>query len=48
MSDENTKNKFQVAGLNPMCLNCTRLFKDCKGTYNLIWGGCVYKKVDNC
>ena len=30
--------------LNPMCLNCIKLSKECKGTTNQTWTGCIYKK----
>lgn len=36
---------FNSDDLNPMCLNCTRLDKDCDGSTNPVWTGCVHKKV---
>lgn len=29
-----------------MCRECARLNKDCKGTNNPVWTGCVYREVD--
>lgn len=31
--------------LNSICLNCVNLYKNCKGTQNQVWTGCVYRKV---
>lgn len=30
--------------MNPMCNDCIRLGKDCNGTSNPVWTGCVYKE----
>lgn len=31
--------------LNKMCQGCVRLQKDCSGTTNQVWTGCVYRKA---
>lgn len=32
--------------LNPMCYDCLKLNKDCKGTTCQAWTGCIYKEKD--
>lgn len=29
--------------VNPICLNCEKFGGECKGTYNKVWTGCVYR-----
>lgn len=29
--------------LNPMCKGCSNLFKDCQGSTEMVWTGCVYR-----
>lgn len=31
--------------LNSMCTNCLCLGKECAGTCNQVWTGCIYKKT---
>lgn len=31
--------------LNKMCENCLCLGKDCNGTENQVWSGCIYRKT---
>lgn len=40
---------FEPVSFNLMCLDCARLEKDCEGSTNPVWTGCVHKekiKVD--
>jgi len=32
------------SGVNPMCLRCSLFQLSCKGTSNMAWTGCIYKK----
>ena len=29
--------------MNPICNNCAKLGKDCAGTNNQVWTGCIYR-----
>lgn len=31
---------------NPMCYNCKKFGKSCKGSMNKIYSGCIYREVD--
>lgn len=31
--------------MNPICNNCAKLGKDCAGTNNQVWTGCIYRVV---
>lgn len=31
--------------LNSMCENCLCLGKECAGTCNQVWTGCIYRKI---
>ena len=30
---------------NPMCLTCAKFGKDCDGSTNQVWTGCIYKEA---
>ena len=32
--------------LNSMCINCARRCRDCSGTNEQFWSGCIYKTVE--
>lgn len=35
---------FKSEDLNSMCLGCARLEKDCDGSTNPVWTGCIFRK----
>lgn len=43
-SDDDSPRKYFIK-INPMCKNCSRLYNGCNGTSNLVWTGCVDRKL---
>ncbi len=37
------KNVSPTRQINPMCKGCSNLFKDCQGSTEMVWTGCVYR-----
>lgn len=51
VSDKEAKEIYDLAGkygievrYNPICIGCARKGKDCTGTKNFVWTGCVYRE----
>ena len=43
-SDDDSPRKYFIK-INPMCKNCSKLYNGCNGTANLVWTGCVDRKL---